>query len=117
MRDYMIVLMLMCTAVPAGFLPLATVALISDEVRAMRNPPRGRHPNAAIANWVGGAIAAAMSALMIWVFRRQLRQSRDPQRTFAGGELGGGAWRAILWSAFVLGIGCGVGMLIVVHGT
>ena len=81
-----------------------------DELRVLRNPVRGRHPNAAREGWIVAGIFAVLSIVLLLVFRRQLRRTREPEREFPLG-LSGDAHRLLLWSAFAAGAMFGIALV------
>lgn len=113
-QKWIIIAALLVGAVPAGCLPIVTIGGIVEEVRAIRNPPRGRHPSAATNGWIFAAVATVLSAVVILLFRRQLRRTRDPRSYPLG--LGADTYRVILWVAFALGVGCGLFMVFTTSG-
>ena len=106
---YFIVWTLLFTAVPAGCLPVMTIGAAVGEARAWRHPPRGRHPNAARDALVFGGASVLVSLVFLWVFRQQLRRTRDVHVQCPAG-LSAQMYRLVLWIAFVLGVGCGISM-------
>ena len=103
------VVMLLFSAVPAGCLPLLTVGAAVDEVRAVRNPPRGRHPNAAKSGWIFVVVCSVLSVVVALLFRRQLKRADDPDRGPA--DLSTATKRALLWIAFGMGVIMGASMI------
>ena len=108
---HLILWTLLVTAVPSGCVPIMTVGIAIEEARSWRNPPRGRHPDALRNGLIGAAIGVVLSIVLVLLFRQQLQRTRELGATYALG-LSGDAYRLLLWVAFFLGIGCGVGMLI-----
>src|SRR5687768_15104471 len=109
---FVIAVLLLLTAVPAGCLPLMTAGAIVDEVRISRQKNVMRRSDAAQIAYVFVTIMATLAVATSFAFNRILRRTGR-----LGGDddwlgLGRRSWRVLLWTSFVLGVACGVSMIV-----
>jgi hypothetical protein len=111
-KRYRTTLLLLLCAVPAGFFPVATLGSIWDVVKSSASARRVRDPGSS-GTAIGLIVAFGMiSVISVFIFQRMLRRAGTAADGHTAYQLSGGAWKAMLWSAFATGVGFGIAMLV-----